>query len=137
MSCATSKLHRHKRATTIQAYVRMHQQRKRYRRDTEAGKRAAARAAAAAHSAAAATVLQKHARRWHAQRKVMVRTDDPSQPFSTVDIVVRCQGVVTCCTSTAAVGTRIKAFDLCESTELPPYLLQRASAQLQAMEDLT
>ena len=50
----------------------MHQQRGRYRRETEAGKRSAVRAAAAAGAAAAATVLQKYVRRWRAQRRVRV-----------------------------------------------------------------
>ena len=69
-ACSCRVLGRHKRATTIQKWVRMHQQRGRYRRETEAGRRAAARAASAARQDAAATVLQKHARRWHARRKV-------------------------------------------------------------------
>lgn len=64
---------RDKRATLIQSYVRMHQQRGRFRRETEAGRRAAARAASAARAAAAATVLQAYTRRWHARRKVQFR----------------------------------------------------------------
>ena len=56
--------------TTIQKWVRMHLQRTRYRRDTDAGRRAAERAAGEARHLAAATVIQREARRWAAGRKV-------------------------------------------------------------------
>ncbi len=61
---------RNKRATTIQSWVRMHQQRARFRRETDTGRRAGERAAAVAAAAAAATVAQKYARRVLALRKV-------------------------------------------------------------------
>ncbi len=62
---------RNKRVTTIQKWVRMHLQRARYRRDTDAGRRTAERAAVEAQQLAAATVIQREARRWAAGRKVL------------------------------------------------------------------
>ncbi len=62
---------RNKRVTTIQKWVRMHLQRARYRRDTDAGRRTAERAAVEARQLAAATVIQREARRWAAGRKVL------------------------------------------------------------------
>lgn len=70
LQCEAVSSNRNKRATTIQAWVRMHQQQARFRRETEMGRRAADRAAAAAQVASSAVVTQKYARRVLAQRKV-------------------------------------------------------------------
>lgn len=61
---------REKAAVIIQAAVRGRQQRSRFRLQTELGKRQAKRAEAERAAAAAAVVLQKHARRRLACKKV-------------------------------------------------------------------
>ncbi|KAK9829628.1 hypothetical protein WJX72_006968 [[Myrmecia] bisecta] len=61
---------RERKATIIQSYVRMHLVRTRFRRETEAGKKAAARAEARARRDAAAVTIQKHVRRRAATKKV-------------------------------------------------------------------
>ena len=62
-----------KRATRIQAAVRMYLQRKRFLHETEVGRRAAERAAAEAARTAAATAIQKHVRRRLAAKRVGAR----------------------------------------------------------------
>ena len=63
-------LARNKRATLIQAWVRMYLARAKYRRDTIEGARAQERARVAASREAAVLVIQAHARRLRAQRRV-------------------------------------------------------------------
>lgn len=70
-----------RRATRVQAHVRGHLTRTRFRKATELGRRQAARAAAEAARVSAAVAIQKHVRRRIAQRKVCLHTgqlDDPA-----------------------------------------------------------
>ncbi|KAK9865078.1 hypothetical protein WJX84_008101 [Apatococcus fuscideae] len=66
-------LRRNRRATLVQAQVRMWLARNKFRRDTELGRKAAIRAAKLAQRDAAAMVLQKYARRRIAFKKVEAR----------------------------------------------------------------
>eukprot|EP00208_Stichococcus_sp_RCC1054_P002079 CAMPEP_0206143610 /NCGR_PEP_ID=MMETSP1473-20131121/21153_1 /ASSEMBLY_ACC=CAM_ASM_001109 /TAXON_ID=1461547 /ORGANISM="Stichococcus sp, Strain RCC1054" /LENGTH=1690 /DNA_ID=CAMNT_0053539093 /DNA_START=726 /DNA_END=5798 /DNA_ORIENTATION=+ len=62
-----------KRATVIQKYVRMFVQLRKFRRETEMGRRRAAQAAVDAETRAAAVVLQKYRRRVIATRKLAAK----------------------------------------------------------------
>lgn len=61
---------RNHKATIIQSWVRMWLTRLRFRRTTDAGRKAALRAAAVARRVDAAVVLQKYCRRWLACMQV-------------------------------------------------------------------
>ena len=61
---------RNRRATVIQKYVRMFVQLRRFRRETDIGRRRAVQAAAEARADAAAVVIQKNFRRRLAARQV-------------------------------------------------------------------
>lgn len=63
----------------IQKYVRMFVQLRKFRRETEMGRRRAAQAAVDAETRAAAVVLQKYRRRVIATRKVLHTDGTPAR----------------------------------------------------------
>lgn len=73
---------RNRRATVIQKHVRMFVQLRRFRRETDVGRRRAVQAAAEARADAAAVVIQKNFRRRLAARQVPAPRPPPSLPWT-------------------------------------------------------
>ncbi len=71
---------RNRRATVIQKHVRMFVQLRRFRRETDVGRRRAVQAAAEARADAAAVVIQKNFRRRLAARQVPAPRPPTSLP---------------------------------------------------------